>query len=544
MTEPTADPDRTQDLFPSPVAVAPATFTLAPRAIVEMAERGQHFLEAHGGFGDVRTAWIPLADLSNPNTVRDHLANRFGYLSQDKDDPEVKKLISAAKQPLIPRVSGTSRLGWTIARDAFVYDGTVFYVSKPPKRSYEFVAPDGTLIRRAVDALTPRGERSTQYGEFRKLWPRSWEFRLILSLATVSPFLEALNAPPIACHLAGPSGVGKTTLLRLAGIAPYADPDSPLTKIDFSKDTQNYADAQLGILHNFPLLLDETTLRDSGQIAEAAYNIAVGRTKGRLTGPEQNYLPAEPLAYTLVCFLSGEASIREQIDQRGGAARLLEIVSQRPLLSKTELPKYWAFAKEHYGWYGRDLLDRVIRHHFADGKDGQKLQDVYSRFRRDAAPWCRDHSRMLDAIAATQLGFYLATRLLFDDFAYLRAGDHSQLLEDSSKFAREVYAQINKTTKADEVMAAIRELSRASEWAQRGFIPPADLDLVAREFEMDRSRFTQFLRNQGIVQKIEPRKIEGQSVRCYVLSEEGKRRLAKRSRTTGTTTPTRTGNAQ
>src|SRR5262249_52949464 len=220
-----------------------ATFSLIPCAIVELTERGQHFLEVRGGFDEERTVWLPLADLSTPQAVREHLATRFGYLYQDKDDPEVKKLMAGAKEPSIPRHYGTSRLGWTVARDAFIYDGTVFHVSNPPKRSYEFVAPEGTLIRRAVDGLTPKGDRETQYVEFRRVWPRPWEFGFTLPPATVSPFLEALNAPPIACHLAGPSGVGKTTLLRLAGIAPYADPDSPLTKIDFSKDTQNYADA-------------------------------------------------------------------------------------------------------------------------------------------------------------------------------------------------------------------------------------------------------------------------------------------------------------
>src|SRR5262249_28772431 len=153
-------------------------------------------------------------------------------------------------------------------------------------RVYEFIAPANSLVHEAEKALTPKGDRRRQFEVFRELWRKSPIFRLSLALATISPFLEVLGAAPIAFHLAGRTGLGKTTLLRLA-ISAYADPDSPLTKIDLAKDTDNYADAQLGMLHNFPILLDETTLTSADRIAEAAYNIAVGRTKGRLLGADQ-----------------------------------------------------------------------------------------------------------------------------------------------------------------------------------------------------------------------------------------------------------------
>jgi hypothetical protein len=321
-------------------------FTLEPLAVVDIAEQGRYFVKLRGGTpGDERTVWMPIATVQNWRQLKTFIAEHFGYAT-DGQDPILAKLTKAV--PKLARVIGTSRLGWTPRQDAFIYGSTVFDAISPPTRQYEFVAPEGTLLKQASQALDPKGSRDEQYSAFKRLWDASADFKLVLALATISPFLEIVGAPPIAFHLAGPTGLGKTTLLRL-GNSAFADPDSPLTKVDLSKDTQNYADAQLGILHNFPLLLDETTLRDPKQLAEAAYNIAVGRTKGRLGGPEQNYQPAESLSYTLVCFLSGEVSIREEFDHRGGAARLIELVTHEPLLPKNELPKWFNFSRQHWG---------------------------------------------------------------------------------------------------------------------------------------------------------------------------------------------------
>jgi hypothetical protein len=251
--------------------------TLTPVGVVRMIESHKHFLKVQGGVGsDAYIAWVPLSILSKEVALKGFVADYFAYIAE-KNDPALLTLGAAVASA--PRLLGTSRLGWTPERDAFIYGGTVFYMAAEPMRPYEFIAPEGTLLKRAEEALQPKGSRGAQYQAFKELWDGSAHFRLVLSLAAASPFLEIINAPSMVFHLAGLSGSGKTTVLRL-GLSVYANPDSPLTRIDFSKDTQNYADAQLGILHNFPLLLDETTLRDPRQLAEVAYNIAVGRTKG------------------------------------------------------------------------------------------------------------------------------------------------------------------------------------------------------------------------------------------------------------------------
>jgi hypothetical protein len=213
-------------------APPPQPFTLAPIAVIEMAEQGQYFLKVRGGVpGCERTAWMALSQLQHEYGLRRFVADSFGYVVREHD-PLLESLAIAANT--VPRLVGTSRLGWTPQRDAFLYGSTVVTVAPDSTRAYEFVAPVGTLLKRAEEALQPTGSREAQYQAFRKLWEQSADFRLVLSLAAVSPFLEVINAPSIVFHLAGLWGSGKTTLLRL-GLSVYANPDSPLTRIDFSK---------------------------------------------------------------------------------------------------------------------------------------------------------------------------------------------------------------------------------------------------------------------------------------------------------------------
>jgi hypothetical protein len=145
---------------------------------------------------------------------------------------------------------------------------------------------------------------------------------------------------------------------------------------------------------------------------------------------------------------------------------------------------------------------------------------------------------MLDTLAVVQLGHYLASKLLHHDFKYLPQPIHSRLLLEAEKFAYELYGRLNKTTKLDQVLDVIGEQPGMQAWIERGFIPLQDLMMVATEFEMARpSQLGEFLRRQGAVSKIDPRKIEGDfarrvSARSCILTPYGKELLGKRSQTT------------
>lgn len=504
-------------------AVAPisAPKIILPLAHVKLVDQGTHFLKikvVH--FGQEQLHWLPLSLLDNPTRLQAYLADQVGYR-----EPDTNSLIRQWQDllPSLPYILGTSRLGWPADRKAFVYNGTVYPLNHRDPLQYEFVAPEGTIIKQASQAFTPKGDRGIQFQAFQALWKASWEFRLALSLATVSPLLEPLNVPPLLFHVAGLSGWGKTTLFRLA-LSAFADPDSPLIKIDASKDTQNYADAQLGILRNFPMLLDETTLGDPGQMAKTMYNLAMGRTKGRLGGSETLYLPTEPMKYNLVVFLSGEAPLRNHLEHSGAAARLVEVVLEKEIFTKGELPKWWDLAQTHYGWYGHAFIQRVIQQYFSDGQEGKQLKALYEECREGISGWCQHHSRSLDFLAALQLGHYLSSQLLFHECE--DTASHGQLLQDGEKFVRTITEKLHTRTMLDQVVECIQEVSGIGPYVERGFIPTAHLEDVEKGCDLDRSQLGKFLIAQGLVSKIEPRKVAGGiSQRCYILTPAGKEKL-------------------
>jgi hypothetical protein len=500
---------------------------ITPRAVLQM-ENGKHLVRLQVTVqGQVHSVLLPIARARPAAKAAEFIAERVGYLP-----PTDHAALAALPDTItrLPRHVGTSRLGWTTERDAFVYGTTVVYTDNPPPREYFFYAPGGTLAQPAARALAPRGDRQRQLLAFHELWERSDDFRIVLALAAASPFLETIGAPSIPVHLAGRTGLGKTTMLRLA-ISAYADPDSPVACVDFSKDTANYADSQLGMLHNFPILLDETTLKNAHDMAEAAYSIATGRTKGRLMGAESGYLPADTQAYRLVAFLSGEASIRDEIDKRGGAARLVEILVDQPLLPKHELPKWWAIASDHYGWFGRELVEKVMAREFAAGRRGARLLRFYRRCRRIIARRqpCAEHSRLIDALACIAVGYCLAVWVLDDG----GRKDIRALIAEADDFALGVFDRLHKTTKADRVLDAIHALPNVDDWIARGFIPMDLLEPLEHEFGFaKRGEFGRFLRDQDIADKVQPRRREGNSTRAYILSATARAWFAERSPTT------------
>jgi hypothetical protein len=501
---------------------------LSPPRLVALVKTPEgHFVKARHGEQIIRFPLELLHRPNNPHGLRDFLAKHYGLLIGKVSGVLKKEAINA-----LPLIHGTTRLGWTLERDAFLYGADIFYTSKDPARRYEFTG----------SPLPTRGSWEEQFMGLAELWSRVRQARLFHCLSTVSPFLEPLGAPSLAFHLRGPSGIGKTTILRAAGIAPVADPGSPLFVADLSQDTDNYVDSRLGTVHNFPILLDETTLRDPKAMADAAYRIATGRTKGRLTGPEQGYAPAPTTSYALVCFLSGEDSIREGMMKRGAAARFIELPMEEPLLPRDELPAWWTFAEEHYGWYGRLLISWGIAHFFTRGRDGEPLREMYAGARESVASWCSGHSRLLDFLAAVHVGYVLAAHVLHIGLVGAVTRDKKERIAgEAEAFSHEVSLWLDPRTKIDDVLDAIAALPRIGEWITKGFIPPTSLTGVAEEFDLEKPKgaLLNFLRHHGVVGKSESRTFsywEGESPRsqrAYILTPEGRRFLEGRRGTTG-----------
>ncbi len=496
------------------------TMRITPVALVQTP--GGYRMRARYGDQIIQFPLDLLHRPNNPHGLRDFLAKQHGIMVDKVNGPALKQ---AARS--LPVIHGTPCLGWTPDRDAFLYGKTVLYTSKQPGQRHEYMGVP----------LLPRGSWEVQFEGLVELWARVPLARLVLSLSTASPFLEPLAAPSHSLHVHGPTGIGKTSTLRAVGIAPFADPRLPLFGADLSQDTDNYVDTRLGTVHNFPILLDETTLRDPAVMAATAYRIVSGRTKGRLTGPEREYAPAPTSPYTLVCLLSGEDPIRSRIGKRGAAARFMEMAITDPLLPREELSAWWSFAEEHHGWYGRLLVPWAIAMYFSLGRNGEPLRELYAGARDGIASWCSGHSRLFDFLAAVHVGYVLAVHVLHIGVVGAISREiKGRIAAEAEAFTHEVYGWLETRTQIDDVLDAIAGVTGIGTWVERGFIPTSALEPIAREFGLEKPRgaLLGLLRHHGIVSGVESRKVEDSQVgplqvrrseRCFLLTPAGKRRL-------------------
>ena len=140
----------------------PVTLSLVPLALVETPFK--HFLKLRRDDGT--TEWLPLSYLNQPADFNRFVADRFGVAGDHK---AVRlKLINA--QGGLHKVKGTARLGWSADNEVFLFGSEVLPTARASR--YEFLAPDGTALREASEAFTPRGDREEQYAGLSELWER------------------------------------------------------------------------------------------------------------------------------------------------------------------------------------------------------------------------------------------------------------------------------------------------------------------------------------------------------------------------------------
>ena len=383
-----------------------------------------------------------------------------------------------------------------------------------------------------IPDLEPKGRRKTQYRYLEQLWKKRMG-RLVLALSAASPTLELVDAPTIVLHLAGGSGFGKSCLCR-AAIACYGDPAGPLLRFDLAKDTTNYVDAQLGIVRNFPVLIDETTLLNPDDIGKLAYNVALGADRGRLGGTEMGYTPTDPNPYRLVALMSGEHSIRDQVEHRGATARIAEIVLDKHIFPIAEIGRWYQRANRHHGWIGLDLMKNVIAryqgdetHHWAP------LRKLYNHIHQNTARWCHDHGRVIDFLAVLQLGYVLMYRQLTMKFRVLKKGELKAIRGKARRFARTIYGQLNLVVGVDRVLSEIRQLPKIDRWVKKRLVPLTILKPAADRVGMtQRGRLTALLKKHGLSSGVQPRHVRlkksapRKSTRCVLLTQEGVKRLS------------------
>ena len=168
---------------------------------------------------------------------------------------------------------------------------------------------------------------------------------------------------------------------------------------------------------------------------------------------------------------------------------------------------------DHLAWF---VIDAVAQ---------MDLAGVYGGYRAVTGEWCDDHARMLDFLAAVQVGYRLAGATLFGTDP-----GHDQ----AQAFAQGVYRRLNKATKVDDVLAACQADRRITVWADRGFVPLDTFDGVAGDYGMPRVALVRLLKTQSVVTKLESRTIKDpteRSVRCAILTPRGQAWLSRSAAT-------------
>lgn len=139
--------------------------------------------------------------------------------------------------------------------------------------------------------------------------------RLILGIvvALAGPVLQLIGEPSFGVHLRGPSSIGKSKALKVAGSVSGAK-EQP----DTWRKTDNALEGEAALDNDRLLILDEIGEGDAKAISNAVYMLANERGKGRMT---KSGGIREPLTWRLTFMSSGEIGLATKLAEAGIRAK-------------------------------------------------------------------------------------------------------------------------------------------------------------------------------------------------------------------------------
>jgi hypothetical protein len=180
-------------------------------------------------------------------------------------------------------VAHHARFGWT-ADDAFVLGARVYRAGA--KGGIE-VHP--VRLERTASSMTHALEPAGSLADWKRaanLYARPGQQALAFAFFTTfgAPLLRFTECPGFLVHLTGESGTGKTSLQRIAAAA-WGNPQALMQHAPTSKygSTRNALMAELGVLHNVPLMFDEVSLVRDEETFPLLHSLASGQEKDRMS---------------------------------------------------------------------------------------------------------------------------------------------------------------------------------------------------------------------------------------------------------------------
>lgn len=224
------------------------------------------------------------------------------------------------------------------------------------------------------------------------------------------PFLNVAGGPVLSA-VSYTTGQGKTTAMRNAfGIYGCPDENTPVT-LSRSSVTHKGIFAIAGLLHNFPVIVDETTNIDGSELSDIVYTWSQGQPRIRLTGNGE----LAPVGFGWSGFMlssSNKPMTGIIAAAKPGAdaelARLIEFdCSSTHKLKKEKADVIFRELRGHHGVAGRVYIQWVVSHQAEVRKmltDTQTLLDRRLGFSGENRYWSAGY-------AAIVVGLVIAKRL-------------------------------------------------------------------------------------------------------------------------------------
>jgi putative DNA primase/helicase len=336
---------------------SPVCGWLKLQARLEYVDADSVAIEVQIGTGDGRKKRleVPPAEFLDHTRIRDRLINA----GLEVADPQAfKALLMGLWSHCQPRGRKlvTRSSGWQSQTEQGVFVTGAWTFPHAAEDQVEIV-----LEAEATSHVYERGslkQWNTQIGRFCE-----GNSRLVLSLcaALAPPALHLVDLPSFGFCLTGPSSKGKTTALEVAASA-WGHPDQ---YVETWNATKNALGALAARYNDMPLILDDMSQANPGDVSQIVYGMANGSARRRLIGRFQLNEKQSP---RVIVAASNETTVREYLRHNG----LETALGQSVRLLGVPVLEQGVFSRLH------GLRTRA--------KAAQRLHDRVRRFHGSLAP--------------------------------------------------------------------------------------------------------------------------------------------------------------
>lgn len=235
-------------------------------------------------------------------------------------------------------------------------DGTTeeVRISKDAARMTKYLTPTGDLAR--WKALIDEAYNHAHMEQFQFIMGSGFGSILM-------PFMNVGGGTTISA-VSYTTGQGKTTAMRNAfGIYGCPDENTPVT-LSRSSTTYNGIFAIAGLLHNFPVLLDETTNIEGGQLSDIVYTWSQGQPKVRLRGSGELATVGDGWCGVMLCSSNKPMTSIIAGSKPGADAELARLIefdcASAHKITKERADQIFSELREHYGVAGREYIRWVV----------------------------------------------------------------------------------------------------------------------------------------------------------------------------------------